>query len=267
MQHLQIVLYWGLPCLGILLLLWVVAGSGRRKKALPPIAISQKSHRAGDVGEARVNAVLSRIKGLEYLPAFSFEFRNNGKIDSCQMDHLVRGDDRLWIVETKNWSGTVASSTFVSDRWSVTARSGHFREDLNPLIQANRQSKWLSQQLGVPISFLIAMAGTAIPDQGGWPNGVVLLSNLARVLEGNVHNPHGGERTSPRQVEKGWQAAKRLAYTDRDGSVTRRHIERMSIRHSDRNIDSRKKGSYRSIMLLVAILCGVAWWYLPKIIP
>ncbi len=79
----------------------------------------------------------------------NFEFiAEDGSIN--EVDALVVSTDRIYLIEIKHWSGTIAGN---QNTWVVTPDSGRQRYEENPLLLANRKAKKLKSLLGRQAAF------------------------------------------------------------------------------------------------------------------
>jgi hypothetical protein len=101
----------------------------------------------------------------------------------AQIDHLVRGERVLVVVETKNWNG-ILSGGVDDEHWLLRRPTGEVARMRNPLSQAGRQARIVSGRVGegVPVRSLVVMAGRTRPYEAEFPQGIVELRKLQEVL-------------------------------------------------------------------------------------
>jgi hypothetical protein len=132
---------------------------------------------AGRRGEDRVSAILSAA--ADRIDSILVESKP-GRV--AQIDHVVRGQSSLVVVETKNWNGEISGG--VNDReWHQRRPDGSLAVLRNPVMQAKRQARILREATGAQCGWLVVMAGRSrAPDGMEFPAGVVFPENLAEAL-------------------------------------------------------------------------------------
>ena len=115
------------------------------------IAGSAADH--GTKGEQRVNDVLTRAG---YAVLTDITLKHGG--GTHQIDHIVRGPDRLWVIETKTWHGTAVGRPS-GRKW--TLYRPHGRPPViayNPLLQNRRHAEIIGKICRVPVTPLVVSA-------------------------------------------------------------------------------------------------------------
>jgi hypothetical protein len=135
---------------------------------------------AGVVGE---NKVAKIIQGAD-VP---------GKIDGLMIasrpgqvaaiDHVILGSGRFVVVETKTWNGVIRGGSREKE-WVQTRPNGEEVRHRNPLFQAQRQARILAKASGVPVTWVVVMAGRCSAEQDSFPDGVATLDTISD------HLPH-----------------------------------------------------------------------------
>ena len=169
---------------------------------------------AGRLGEDRISSILSDVG--DRIDSLLVESKP-GRI--AQIDHVVRGERQLVVVETKNWNGEISGSG--RDReWLQRRPDGSTAVLRNPVMQAKRQARILKEATGAPCGWLVVMAGRSAPPPGGqFPDGVVFPSELRTALlpligaEGAASERQAGDGT----IEAAW--GRLLADASRPGTA------------------------------------------------
>ena len=155
---------------------------------------------AGVLGEDRVGSALDESGGMDRIGGLLVEARPGR---SALVDHVVRGGARLVVVETKNWSGSISGGP--NDReWSQAKTRGERKVQRNPLMQAKRQAKILSEFTGVPVAPLVVMAGRGTPASGSFPDGVVTIRDLGNALPRLLEGDHRTGTASRAEIDAAW---------------------------------------------------------------
>jgi hypothetical protein len=176
--------------------------------------------KAGNAGEMRVSRILAEINA-EAIHDFVFVEKGVTR----QVDHIVRGSESLIVLETKNWSGTIAGGPRGS--WRVQGKKERkARYFDNPLEQNAGHLGGLVRMLGQPATGVVVMAGSGKPASGGFPEGVVTSRALAR----EMMSLGAGMRPS-RGVEAAWRELRRQAAPSLMKPLRRRHEDRMRKRN------------------------------------
>jgi hypothetical protein len=162
--------------LALLLIAIIGIGLARPARSRRRLATAM-SVRAGQAGERRVSRVLRTIPGLDHID--DFVFTHHGL--TVQIDHLVRGKDRIWVLETKHWTGIV-DGTRRNPIWTVRRR-GYRRRDRrqNPIEQNAWHCEALSAAFDVPTASLVVFSGSA-KFAVSRPQGIIFLADLAAFL-------------------------------------------------------------------------------------
>jgi hypothetical protein len=156
--------------------------------------------RGGAAGELEVDSTLgrfgdpSRVSGL-YV-------RSKPGRDAL-IDHVLLGTRRLVVVETKNWNGTISGGP-KETTWKQVTATGETRTLRNPILQAKRQAKVLSEASGVPVASLVVMAGRSIPANGTFPDGVVFVHSLQAALSPLLHGDHKSGDAAAADLSLAW---------------------------------------------------------------
>jgi hypothetical protein len=109
--------------------------------------------KAGSAGERRVAAALSR-GGHPAIHDLTLSQRGR----SHQLDHIVYGDGRLFVIETKAWTGSVRGHR--SDRhWTLSRKGKKPIRVYNPEVQNGVHAEVLAEITGVPVSSVLVSTG------------------------------------------------------------------------------------------------------------
>lgn len=106
-----------------------------------------------------------------------------------QIDHVVCGRDRLYVIETKTWHGTVEGRA--GDRyWMLSRPRGRPALRIyNPLLQNLRHAEVIGTMTGVPVTHLVVSAAfIRVPDE--LAGKVATISGLP-ILLGSPGRPAG----------------------------------------------------------------------------
>lgn len=129
---------------------------GRGKKQAEDHALKH-----GASGEQRVDRALSKA-GYSILTDLTVR-QGNG---THQIDHVVCGQDRLFVIETKTWRGAVEGRAG-DQNWTIRRpRSRNALTVYNPLFQNQTHAEVIGAITGVPVTPLVVSAGflTVPPD-------------------------------------------------------------------------------------------------------
>ena len=220
---------------GVLILIALLSRPRRKPRN------TARNNAAGNAGERRViTEIRNGIRGMPAAGGFAF-LPGGKRSNSVQMDAVVKGIDRIWLLEIKNWSGTVFADN--SDKWTVKGKGTW--STVNPVVQLRRQCRLLSEETGVPVNGFVVMAGRAVPAKGFWPHTVVGLSDITRVLGEYARNrqPDG---VSPERTEAAWKHILLLRETDRINGISAYHAQRMH-----------NKGRPRPALPIAAVIAAV----------
>jgi hypothetical protein len=138
---------------GILLTVCIACALGALwlTRARKIIAGSAVDH--GTRGEQRVSDVLTRAG---YAVLTDLTLRHGG--GTHQIDHIVRGLDRLWVIETKTWQGTAVGRPG-GRRWTLYRPDGRPPVTAyNPLLQNRRHAEVIEKVCKVPVTPLVVSA-------------------------------------------------------------------------------------------------------------
>lgn len=175
---------------------------------------------AGRSGERRVAAALRRDPNCLIIDDITLPLPNG---HTCQLDHIVAGTWCLWLLETKNWRGIVRCSA--EERWQI--RRGTRTTSLgNPLRQNLIHAQALAERMNVPCTPLVVMAGSATPEGGVWPDGVVSLSDLPAWLAATA-SPSPAMADALEQL-RAWKISRAHA------TLSRRHSRTMQVHNGIR---------------------------------
>ena len=128
---------------------------------------------AGNVGEDKVSSLLEQLH-FPFVHKILVEGRP-GRIAS--IDHIIKGQYSLIVVETKNWNGVIHGKRRERE-WTQVRNNGEHVAQRNPIMQVKRQAKIVSEAFGVPVDFIVIMAGKSKYHEGEFPQEIVTLNNL-----------------------------------------------------------------------------------------
>lgn len=153
----------------------------------------------GEIGENRVVNLLDSLK-IERLDGVVITTEKGA---SAQLDHVLRGNKRFIVFETKNWTGTVKGGP-KDQEWVTTRYSGEETNHRNPLFQVSRQSRLLKTVTGIPCVGFVIMAGNTEHESGAFVDNVIHISQLGKRLQEILQeSPSKGEK-SPEEAENAW---------------------------------------------------------------
>ena len=201
--------------------------------------------KAGNLGEHRVSQLLDTASGQDRLDGIVVGSRFGR---SAQIDHLVRGPRGFVVVETKNWTGVLEGGP-QDKEWTLTRSNGVQSHRRNPLLQAARQARIVSEKLGnqaPEIKHIVVMAGRVSPKKS-FPDGVIYSRELSSVLPVIL-----SEQTSDSQlVEQAWNVLVEHAYEPDADKRARRYIARLEERFGAK--------PWRSWLVVAFALASLAW--------
>lgn len=123
--------------------------------------VEAKARQAGMVGELRVRRMLA---GLD--PTFYASFhdlyvptptpRRSADPQFTQVDHVVVSRYGIFVIETKNWSGSIYGAR--DDRYWTVAVGGFKHQRMNPLLQNQWHVRALQDHLGLDPAVLQSIA-------------------------------------------------------------------------------------------------------------
>jgi hypothetical protein len=125
-------------------------------------------YRGGWQGEKEVSTLLSHTLSDDYYLLNNLYLRDGGG----DIDHIVLGSNGVFVLETKNWSGTVSCN---GDEWQ---RSGKRNFSGSPSRQVKRNAARIKQ---------IFDNNPELKSLGIWVEGIVVLTNNHATL--HVSNP------------------------------------------------------------------------------
>ena len=110
--------------------------------------------RHGNSGELRVARTLAKA-GYTVLTDLTVQHRGG----THQIDHVVRGQDRLFVLETKTWHGEIEGRAG-GQTWTLRRpRSWGAITVYNPLFQNQTHAEIIGAISGVPVTQLVVSAG------------------------------------------------------------------------------------------------------------
>lgn len=202
---------------------------------------------AGRAGERRVSAELrSHVGGVRIIDDLYLRFGQR----IAQIDHVVAGSDRIFVLETKNWRGRIECG---ADRWMVNGRGRH-----SPIRQNGVHVTALRNAVGdVPAEGVVVMASSNCVLSNA-PSGVVPLTKLSSMLGGYPKTPASDRSDafgpqSDRRVEKAWRRFEALK-ADRKGQ---RLLAAKHGRIVDRDLGKRPAAKWQSCAL-ACIMVGLS---------
>lgn len=186
---------------------------GRREKRR-----SDRDMRDGQSGEQRVARALSRA-GYSVLTDLTVTLDNA----THQIDHVVRGRDRLYVIETKTWHGVIEGRVG-DETWTLRRPRGRVAiTAYNPLFQNRRHAEVIGAICGVPVTPLVVSAGFVRVPQA-FSDQVVPLASLPARL--------GLTGPSSQRVEQAFLELSRRKDATGQGRLSARHRRRMA--HGER---------------------------------
>ena len=199
---------------------------------------------AGRQGESRVGEILDMSGGQDRLDGIVIASARK----RAQIDHLVRGEGLLVVVETKNWNGTLEGASD-QDFWSLRRPDGRVSRMRNPLSQAERQARILASSTGglVPIARLVVMAGRIKPAAASFPEGVVLLRELPATLPAML----AGGQGDPEAVSRAWTGLVDEAFSDDATWKAARYMEFVQSRFGEK--------PWHSWLVVAFSLAALSW--------
>lgn len=105
----------------------------------------REKENAGNEGEKQVSWMLDRLKrkyGGFIFNSFCFE-RSNG--DSTEIDHIFICKGGIFIIETKNWNGTIVGNVQDEKIIYINKYNTQQREEINPIFQNETHIRKLSR--------------------------------------------------------------------------------------------------------------------------
>jgi hypothetical protein len=174
---------------------------------------TDRDRRHGDSGEQRVARALNRA-GYAVLTDLTVASAHS----SHQIDHIVRGRDRHFVIETKTWHGVVEGRAG-DESWTLRRPKG--RDALkvyNPLFQNRRHADVIGAICGVPVTPLVVSAGFIRVPQA-FSDQVIPLASLPARL--------GPAGSSTQRVEQAFLDLGRRKEAAGQGRLSARHRRRM----------------------------------------
>jgi hypothetical protein len=185
---------------------------GRREKRS-----ADRDLRHGESGERRVARALTRA-GYAVLTDLTVVWSDT----SHQIDHIVRGRDGLYVIETKTWHGLIEGRAG-DETWTLRRPRGRAAiKAYNPLFQNRRHAEVIGAMCGVPVTPLVVSAGFVRVPQA-FSDQVIPLASLPARL--------GPVGPSSRRVEQAFLELSRRKDTFGQGRLSARHRRRMAHGH------------------------------------
>ncbi len=182
---------------------------GRREKRR-----TDRDMRHGKSGEQRVARALSQA-GYAVLTDLTVTSGNT----SHQIDHIVRGRDRLFVIETKTWHGVIEGRAG-DESWTLRRPRGRPAiKAYNPLFQNGRHAEVIGAMCGVPVTPLVVSAGFVRVPQA-FSDQVVPLPSLPARL--------GPVGPSSQRVEQAFHDLSRRKEASGQGRLSARHRHRLT---------------------------------------
>ncbi|WP_175657478.1 nuclease-related domain-containing protein [Burkholderia ambifaria] len=215
---------------------WVLykqyAKSHPRHPSTPPLTRSQES---GDAGEARVYAELRRIlaqlcgndfyvhpTALLLLHAPGTEF------PTAEVDHLVVTPFGIFVIETKNWAGTILPGR-IADQVVCHLPGGRLEERRSPISQNRAKVAFLRGTL--PATWNVQGLGVFSHDactlSADLPLALVTLRDLGYWLR-TQRDRHMKSGSPNINVSAAWDVVRRLSVEDPTGSALSAHRHKVA---------------------------------------
>jgi Nuclease-related domain len=141
---------------------------------------------------------------------------------SHQIDHIVWGRDRLFVIETKTWHGVIEGRAG-DETWTLRRPRGRAAiTAYNPLFQNRRHAEVIGAMSGVPVTPLVVSAGFVRVPQA-FSDQVIPLASLPARL--------GPVGPSSRRVEEAFLELSRQKEASGQGRLSARHRRRMAQGH------------------------------------
>lgn len=131
---------------------------------------------AGAAGERRVARALQRA-GVAAVHDITLPDRAGG---THQIDHIAAAGDCLYVLETKNWHGTVSGDAG-SPEWTLRAPSGTVAHPYNPLLQNDTHQEVLRELTHVPVQGLVIEVGRTRHRDGRPPRVMPLHAAIVKI--------------------------------------------------------------------------------------
>jgi len=201
-------------------------------------AFKVRSAKAGRAGESRVAATL-RLAGHSAI--HDLTIRVAGK--SHQLDHIVTGTNRLFVLETKNWRGRVKG--YPSSRhWTLHRPNHSLIWTYSPLAQNAVHAAALSKLVRVPVTPLIVSAGY-VELSAELESLITPLKDLPQRLD-----PPG---TASHAIHAAFERLSALKAHPRQRSVAARHHDRTIARFNPRPTDTLFLASAVAVAALILL--------------
>ena len=211
------------PLFSMLSALFALTAMADLRDWLEAVARRQKS---GDAGERKVSECLAQMGDLQF--ENDLVFVQDGR--TVQVDHVVRGVDCLWVVETKNWSGKVAGSPEDAE-WVLTRKDGSVDRHHNPLWQNRNHVRALAKAVGAPCEGMVVMSGAIEHASGKFPWGVIRLQRTRNVLGGKARSARDGARGTPPDLDAAWEKVRGMARAEGKQAMLAAHMARLSEKY------------------------------------
>lgn len=182
----------------------------------------------GKVGEFVVSRLLAGLgQGWEVLNDLTFVMPDG---ETTQIDHVVVSCKGVFVIETKNFQGSIFGRAGDAE-WTQVSGRNKFRFQ-NPIRQNIRHIRFLSERIDVPESVLVPLvvfAGSATFPKDR-PDGVLFPSQLASRIRS-----HRIDRLNNAQVAVLRGKLERLGATN--ARKTAAHLRGLDDRHGGRDED------------------------------
>lgn len=186
-------------------------------------AFRARSAKAGRAGEIRVAATLRRA-GHSAIHDLTIRVAGN----SHQLDHIVAGGSRLFVLETKNWRGRVTGHP-LSRYWTLHRPNHSPIRTYSPLAQNAVHATALSKLVHVPVTPLIVSAGY-VELSAELEALITPLKELTSRLD-----PPG---TASHAIQSAFERVSRLKAHPRQPALAARHHDRTIARFNPRPTDT-----------------------------
>ncbi|AOJ73352.1 MULTISPECIES: nuclease-related domain-containing protein [Burkholderia] len=215
------------------------AKSHPRRPSFPPVTRSQAS---GDAGEARVlvelRRVLSQLCGSDFYvhpTALLLLHAPGTEFPTAEVDHLVVTPFGIFLIETKNWAGSIRPGR-TADLVLCHLAGGKPEERRSPISQNRAKVAFLRGTL--PATWNVQGLGvfahddcTLSPDL---PLALITLRDLGYWLR-TQRNRHAKSGNPDISVSAAWDVVRRLSVDDPTGSALTAHRHKVARNSSVNN--------------------------------
>ena len=215
-------MFWS-PLFSMLSALFALAAMADLRDWLESVA---RKHKSGDAGERKVAEALAQMGDLTF--ENDLVFVQDGR--TVQVDHVVRGVDCLWVVETKNWSGRLVGSPEDAG-WVLTRKDGSTDCHHNPLWQNRNHVRALSKAVGAPCEGMVVMSGSVEHASGKFPWGVIRLQRMRNVLGGKARTPRTGIPPGSVDLNAAWEKVRGMARAEGKQAMLAAHVARLTEKY------------------------------------